>query len=57
MHSRTRRDFAARRTPLEQLNDSLTAIALILALALGVTASLRYEIGSIDVSRVELSSP
>jgi len=57
MHSRSYRGIYDRQTRLARLNSVLTAVAIVLALAVGVTASLRYEIGSLALGTITFASP
>lgn len=57
MHSRSYRGLYARRARLARLNDALTVVAVVLALAVVVTASLRYELGSVVLDSITFASP
>jgi len=57
MHSRSYRGLYARQARLARLNGALTVVAVVLAFAVVVTASLRYELGSVALDSITLASP
>ena len=57
MHSRSYRGIYDRQIRLARLNGVLTAVAIVLALAVGITASLRYELGSLALDSITFASP
>ena len=42
---------------MERLNNGLVAVALVLTLAVGFTASHRFDIGSFEPDRIDFTSP
>ncbi len=57
MHSRSYRGLYARQARLARLNGALTVVAVVLAFAVVVTASLRYELGSVALDSITFASP
>ena len=56
MHSGTYRRIYDRHARMERLNNRLVAVALILALAVGFTASHRFDTGSFEPGMIDSAS-